>query len=91
MKDLFRALAAQLDRGAVLCTIAASRGSTPRGAGARMLVTAAGRAAGTVGGGEVERRAEALAVSMLAEKPGAGRRGSGQRPRPSPGRARSGR
>lgn len=68
MKDLFSTLAAQLDRGAVLCTIAASRGSTPRGAGARMLVTAAGRAAGTVGGGEVERRAEALALSMLAEK-----------------------
>ena len=37
MKDLFSTLAAQLDRGAVLCTIAASRGSTPRGAGARML------------------------------------------------------
>lgn len=68
MKDLFRALAAQLDRGAVLCTIAASRGSTPRGAGARMLVTAEGRSAGTVGGGEVERRAEALARSMLAER-----------------------
>lgn len=70
MENIFEALAAQLDRGqgAVLCTIAASRGSTPRGAGARMLVTAAGDTAGTVGGGAVERRSVALARSMLAEK-----------------------
>ena len=70
MRRIFGALAAQLDlgRGAVLCTIADSRGSTPRGAGARMLVTAEGDTAGTVGGGAVEHRAEALARSMLAER-----------------------
>lgn len=70
MRRVFGALAAQLDqgRGAVLCTIAASRGSTPRGAGARMLVTAEGDTAGTVGGGAVEYRAGALARSMLAER-----------------------
>lgn len=70
MRRIFGALAAQLDlgRGAVLCTIADSRGSTPRGAGARMLVTAEGDTAGTVGGGAVEHRAGMLARSMLAER-----------------------
>lgn len=70
MKSVFKALAAQLDRGrgAVLCTIAASHGSTPRGAGARMAVTAEGDTTGTVGGGAVEHRAGELARTLLAER-----------------------
>ena len=44
MKKLWTALDRELAAGrpAVLCSIVASRGSTPRGAGARMLVCAGG-------------------------------------------------
>ena len=51
MKTLFTALAEELSagRGAVVATVVASRGSTPRGPGARMLVRAGGSALGTVG------------------------------------------
>ena len=72
MRRIFGALAAQLDlgRGAVLCTIADSRGSTPRGAGARMLVTAEGDTAGTVGGGAVEAKVSGKKeVVSIAIKP----------------------
>jgi len=70
MKKLFEHLRAVLERGenAVLVTVVASSGSTPRGAGARMLVTQAGRIYGTIGGGEVEHQAEQLALKVLAEK-----------------------
>lgn len=66
MTGLAGTLRAWLDRGerAVLVTIAEARGSTPREAGARMLV---GRAAtlGTVGGGRLEWEAVATARRML--------------------------
>lgn len=56
MKALFEELANVLAKGeeAVLVTIIASSGSTPRGAGSRMLVKADGTIKGTVGGGAVE-------------------------------------
>ncbi|MEY2881055.1 MAG: hypothetical protein RLZZ15_3435 [Verrucomicrobiota bacterium] len=50
----------------VLVTLVEARGSVPQDAGAKMLVTAAGRHAGTVGGGRVEARAVAVAQEMLA-------------------------
>lgn len=67
MKQLFDALCAALDRGecAVLCTILASSGSTPRGAGARMAVFEDGRTLGTVGGGAVEQEAIRQAAEVL--------------------------
>jgi xanthine dehydrogenase accessory factor len=67
MEALFQRLAAELEQGraAVLVTIVASSGSTPRGAGARMLVTAAGRVCGTIGGGMLEYRSEELAREVL--------------------------
>ena len=70
MKRLFEALKSVLNQGgdAVLVTVAASSGSTPRGAGARMLVTGAGRIYGTIGGGGVEHYAEQLALEVLAAK-----------------------
>ncbi len=70
MKQLFETLQAVLDGGedAVLVTIVASSGSAPRGAGARMLVTKKGRVCGTIGGGAVEYRAEALAGEILRTK-----------------------
>ena len=53
MKKLFTTLLRELEanRAAVLCAIVASHGSTPRGAGARMLVLEDGRTLGTIGGG----------------------------------------
>ena len=49
MRALFAALAEELaaGRGAVVVTVVASRGSTPRGPGARMLVRVGGTALGT--------------------------------------------
>lgn len=70
MKKFFELLYGVLSGGrdAVLVTVTASSGSTPRGAGARMLVTDQGRIAGTIGGGAVEYRAQQLAGNVLAEK-----------------------
>ena len=70
MKKLFTTLLRELEanRAAVLCAIVASHGSTPRGAGARMLVLEDGRTLGTIGGGAVEYRATRLAGELLAEK-----------------------
>ena len=69
MKTLFTALAEELaaGRGAVLTTVVASRGSTPRGPGARMLVRSDGSALGTVGGGQVELEAARLARDLCRE------------------------
>jgi xanthine dehydrogenase accessory factor len=50
----------------VLVTLVEARGSTPQDTGAKMLVTAAGLHAGTVGGGRVEAQALALAQEILA-------------------------
>ncbi len=52
----------------VLVTVIASSGSTPRGAGARMLVGKGGRICGTIGGGAVEGRAIQVAATVLEEK-----------------------
>ncbi len=52
---------------AVVITVVRATGSTPRGAGAKMLVRADGRTAGTIGGGRVEHSAIATAESVLAE------------------------
>ncbi len=50
----------------VLVTLVEARGSVPQDTGAKMLVTAAGLHAGTVGGGRVEAQALALAQELLA-------------------------
>lgn len=52
----------------VLVTIIADRGSAPRGAGSQMLVGAEGRILGTIGGGAVEGRADAMARQLLKEQ-----------------------
>lgn len=62
-----------LGRAGVPCTLVIlveALGSTPQDAGAKMLVTAQGLEAGTVGGGKVEAKAIELAQDLLA-KPGA--------------------
>ncbi|HEX3574682.1 MAG TPA: xanthine dehydrogenase accessory protein XdhC [Rhodopila sp.] len=50
---------------AVLVTVLAAKGSTPREAGAKMVVSADGLA-GTIGGGNLEFQCEAAARSLLA-------------------------
>jgi len=52
----------------VLVTLVEVTGSTPQDVGAKMIVTAQGRAAGTVGGGRVEAKAIDEAVAMLSER-----------------------
>jgi xanthine dehydrogenase accessory factor len=66
-RDPYEALVAlQRDAvGFVLVTLVEALGSTPQDAGAKMLVTAAGRHVGTVGGGRVEAQAVAFAQEML--------------------------
>ncbi len=51
--------------GFVLVILAEALGSTPQDTGAKMLVTAAGLHAGTVGGGKVEAKAISVAQEML--------------------------
>lgn len=70
MQNLFKKLHEVLSAGqdAVLVTIVAGSGSTPRGSGARMLVTSEGRIAGTIGGGAVEYEAEKLARRCLENR-----------------------
>lgn len=58
-------------RQAVLVTVAATAGSVPREAGARMLVDAV-RAWETIGGGHLEQRAIDIARAMLADGGGDG-------------------
>jgi xanthine dehydrogenase accessory factor len=50
----------------VLCTVIRTRGSSPRHAGARMLVRPDATIVGTVGGGEMESRVIADALEALA-------------------------
>lgn len=50
IRDLFRS-----ERTSVLATIVNRKGSSPRGAGAKLLVTDDGRLTGSVGGGELEK------------------------------------
>jgi len=70
MRELFRKLNNAMNEGAdsVLVTTVASSGSTPRGSGARMLITAEGRLAGTIGGGAVEYRSQQMAAEVLKNK-----------------------
>src|SRR4051794_12606294 len=56
--------------GAVLVTLAECRGSSPREAGARMVVAPDGGFTGTIGGGALEWIALAEAQSMLARPDG---------------------
>ena len=67
MKNMTQAIIQKIRQGqsVVLCTILASSGSSPRGAGARMAVFADGTTMGTVGGGQVEYLASQEALEVL--------------------------
>lgn len=70
MKTLFGELltALEQEQAAVLVTIIASSGSTPRGTGSRMLVKEDTSFIGTVGGGAVEYQSQCTALTALKEK-----------------------
>lgn len=59
------AAAERANQPAVLVTVLSARGSTPRGAGAKMVVSAGGLA-DTIGGGNLEHQCEAAARALLA-------------------------
>ena len=65
LTDLTRELEA--GRAAMICTVTDSRGSVPRGTGARMLVLEGGEALGTIGGGAVEHQAVQFARELLEQ------------------------
>lgn len=67
MQQMFNTLRDRVAAGgrAVLCSIIASSGSTPRGAGAKMAVFDDGSTVGTIGGGAVELRATEIAREFL--------------------------
>jgi xanthine dehydrogenase accessory factor len=69
MKPLWSQLRDALARHgrAALVTVAATKGSAPREAGARLIVLPDGTFSGTIGGGTLEWRAIALAQSMLTK------------------------
>ncbi|HLS42627.1 MAG TPA: xanthine dehydrogenase accessory protein XdhC [Paenalcaligenes sp.] len=70
MPELIRQARRHLDAGesVVMITVAQSKGSTPRNAGTRMLVTQSGQWK-TIGGGHLEWKAIALAREMIAKYP----------------------
>lgn len=67
-QDFVRRLIEELEAGrpVALCTVLATRGSMPRGAGARMAAFADGDFMGTVGGGRVEQMALDRALALAA-------------------------
>lgn len=69
MKDIFQAIVEALDKNqpVALATVVRAQGSTPRRAGARMLVYADGSILGTVGGSAVEGQVIAAAQQALAD------------------------
>ncbi|MGE4554356.1 MAG: XdhC family protein, partial [Desulfovibrionaceae bacterium] len=76
MSDFVRSVRAALEGGQslVLATVAASAGSAPRSAGAKMAVRPDGSIFGTVGGGVVEAQAIRRAAALHARGPGAAER-----------------
>jgi xanthine dehydrogenase accessory factor len=66
IKDLFKTLC-RSDEDAILVTIVSQIGSSPRSAGAHMLITRKGRVYGTIGGGPVEYAAIQFAGTLLEE------------------------
>ena len=69
MKQLFCEASAELHEGRCLMyvSVVASSGSTPRGAGAMMMVFSSGKSLGTIGGGAVEYAAQKRSLELLKE------------------------
>lgn len=69
MRSFYQWIARALEGGqpVVLVSILSASGSTPRGAGTMMAVSAGGETAGTVGGGALEFDAQKTAARLLQE------------------------
>ena len=69
MNEVFRELQCSLQAGApaVIATVAATRGSTPRRAGARILIRPDGSSCGTIGGGCGEAEVIHAAIETHAD------------------------
>lgn len=69
LREIFGAAAKSLSAGenVMYVSIIASSGSTPRGAGATMMVFPSGESIGTIGGGAVEFAAQKRAAELLRE------------------------
>ena len=67
MQEIYQELVNVMSRGerAVLATVVSSRGSNPRGAGAKMLIKNDGTFIGTVGGGGVEQQVRERAIEVM--------------------------
>ena len=70
MKKLFKEINECINRGEdfVLATVIANSGSTPRGAGARMLIKQDESVAGTIGGGHGEYKSLQIGLQVLKDK-----------------------
>ncbi len=70
MKKLFEILGSELKSGRdiAMVSVTASSGSTPRGAGARMIIGEEGKFYGTIGGGAVEYLCQKKAKEVLKTK-----------------------
>jgi xanthine dehydrogenase accessory factor len=70
ISELFTRLLAKTSAGAdtMLVTVVAENGSSPRSAGAHMVVDKNGRVCGTVGGGPMEYKALDLARNLLQQR-----------------------
>ncbi|MDR0453138.1 MAG: XdhC family protein, partial [Treponema sp.] len=70
IKDLYIAMLEKINSGedTVLATIVAEAGSSPRSAGAHILVGKSGRVTGTIGGGTLEYRSIQLAQGLLEQR-----------------------
>lgn len=70
MNEVLQAACAAQENGvkAALITVVKTSGSTPRKAGAKMLITADGRITGTIGGGCAEAEVRLKALAALADK-----------------------
>jgi len=70
MKKLFSDIyeAVKIGEDIALVSVIADSGSTPRGAGAKMVVHKDGASLGTIGGGAVEHKSSQLAVEAIKQK-----------------------
>jgi xanthine dehydrogenase accessory factor len=70
VKDLFRKIADEKlgNSQFALCIVVKTNGSTPRSAGAKMLVFKDGDSYGTIGGGKIEKKIIEDALNVLQEK-----------------------
>src|SRR5213593_2045564 len=69
IKQFFQSVDSVAERGerVAVATIARTRGSTPREAGAKMIIRSAGQALGTVGGGCGEAEVWRTALDVIAD------------------------